>query len=136
MKILSSIIAFITYGIVPSAIIYFIKQDFLFLNLKYDIIVFLVLATFISVFLFLLNNFKVKKLKYISLFLFFAISIIYIFYWIINGSVTLNVEFIKITVDYSLIAALFLIPTFLKFFLFISRNKGSELSMDMYGIHT
>ncbi|MEM3035767.1 MAG: hypothetical protein QXS18_03055 [Thermoplasmata archaeon] len=116
MKILSSIIAFITYGIVPSTIIYFIKQDFPFLNLKYDIIVFLVLATFISVFLFLLNNFKVKKLKYISLFLFFAISIIYIFYWIINGSVTLNVEFIKITVDYSLIAALFLIPTFLKFF--------------------
>ncbi|MEM3327261.1 MAG: hypothetical protein QXZ18_00310 [Thermoplasmata archaeon] len=116
MKILSSIIAFITYGIVPSTIIYFIKQDFPFLNLKYDIIVFLVLATFISVFLFLLNNFKVKKLKYISFFLFFAISIVYIFYWIINGSVSLNVEFIKITVDYSLIATLFLIPTFLKFF--------------------
>ena len=116
MKILSSIIAFITYGIVPSTIIYFIKQDFPFLNLKYDIIVFLVLAIFISVFLFLLNNFKVKRLKYISFFLFFAISIVYIFYWIINGSVSLNVEFIKITVDYSLIATLFLIPTFLKFF--------------------
>jgi len=78
MKIMRAIFAFIIYGILASFIVYDIEKYIPFITLKYNIIYFILIASFITAFTFLLENSKTKKMGYIFL-VFFLHHILPIF---------------------------------------------------------
>lgn len=114
MKIMRAIFAFIIYGILASFIVYAIEKYIPFITLKYNIIYFILIASFITAFTFLLENSKTKKMGYIFLGFLFASYFAYILYLVLNAITFVNMESFTFGVDYSLIMLLLIIPLVLR----------------------
>lgn len=110
-----SAISFISYGLVPFLVLYFIMRIVPMLSLSYNIYLFLVFGALISVFTFFKNYSKdhIAKLSFLSLDM--IVIIAWLTYLALLGHFTASYKNFQIIVNYSSIFALFYIIAILKF---------------------